>query len=94
MLLGLSLCLAACPREPLPPDTLVMLVESAPETLDRRLAVSAIAENVSGNLIEPGLLRIQNDGRPVPDLAESFRQLDPLTYEAVLRPGLQFHDGT
>jgi len=71
-----------------------MLVESSPETLDRRLAVSAIAENVSGNLIEPGLLRIDNDGRPVPDLAESFSQIDPLTYEAVLRPGLQFHDGT
>jgi len=30
----------------------------------------------------------------VPDLAESFRQIDPVTYEAVLRPGLQFHDGT
>jgi len=72
----------------------VLLVESSPETLDRRLAVSAIAENTSGNLIEPGLLRIGDDGRPVPDLAESFRQIDPVTYEAVLRPGLQFHDGT
>ena len=73
---------------------MVLLVESPPETLDRRLAVSAIAENVSGNLIEPGLLRIDNDGRAVPDLAESFQQIDPLTYEAVLRSGLQFHDGT
>jgi peptide/nickel transport system substrate-binding protein len=72
----------------------VLLVETPPETLDRRQAVSAIAENISGNLIEPGLLRIQDDGRPVPDLAESFRQVDPVTYEAVLRPELQFDDGT
>jgi len=72
----------------------VLLVESSPETLDRRLAVSTIAENVSGNLIEPGLLRIDEDGRAVPDLAETFGQLDAVTYEAVLRPGLRFHDGT
>jgi peptide/nickel transport system substrate-binding protein len=71
-----------------------MLVEFPPETLDRRLAVSAIAENVSGNLIEPGILRIDDSGRAVPDLAESFTQLDPLTYEATLREGLRFHDGT
>jgi peptide/nickel transport system substrate-binding protein len=90
----LGLLLAACPRAPLPPDTLVLLVEFPPETLDRRLAVSAIAENVSGNLIEPGILRIDDDGRPVPDLAESFTQLDPLTYEALLRPGLRFQDGS
>ena len=88
------LVLAGCPRAPLPPGTLVLLVESAPETLDRRLALSAIAENISGNLIEPGLLRIDADGRAVPDLAESLQEVDPLTYEAVLRPGLHFHDGT
>ncbi len=93
-MLGLAALLSACPRQPWPADTLVLLIESPPETLDRRLAVSLFAENIAGNLIEPGLLRIQNDGRPVPDLAESFTQIDPLTYEAVLRPGLHFHDGT
>ncbi len=91
---ALLLACLACSRAPLPPATLVLLVESTPETLDRRLALSAIAENVSGNLIEPGLLRIDDSGRAVPDLAESLRVVDPLTYEATLRPGLRFHDGT
>ena len=88
------LLFCGCPREPLPPDTLVLLIESPPETLDRRLALSAIAENVSGNLIEPGLLRIDSEGRAVPDLAESLVVIDPLTYEITLRAGLLFHDGT
>ncbi|WP_429566699.1 ABC transporter substrate-binding protein [Paraburkholderia sp. JPY419] len=30
----------------------------------------------------------------VPQLAQSWRQLDPVTYEFTLRPGLHFHDGS
>ncbi|MHB8420396.1 MAG: ABC transporter substrate-binding protein [Myxococcales bacterium] len=90
----LALWLAGCPRPALPPDTVVLLVETPPETLDRRLALSAIAENVSGNLLEPGLVRVGEDGRPVPDLAERIEQPDPLTYRFTLRPGLRFHDGS
>ncbi len=86
--------LAGCPRPPLPADTVVLLVESAPETLDRRLALSSVAENVAGNLLEPGLVRVGEDGRPAPDLAERFEQLDPTTWLFTLRPGLRFHDGT
>ncbi|MHB1843844.1 MAG: ABC transporter substrate-binding protein [Deltaproteobacteria bacterium] len=91
---ALLVALAACQRSPLPKDTVVLLVESAPETLDRRLALSSVAENVSGNLLEPGLVRIASDGRPVPDLAERFERVDGTTWLFTLRPGLHFHDGT
>ena len=86
--------LAGCPRPRLAAGTVVLLVESPPETLDRRLALSATAENVSGHLLEPGLLRLGDDGRPTPDLAESFESLDPTTYVFTLRPGLVFSDGS
>jgi peptide/nickel transport system substrate-binding protein len=86
--------LFGCPRAALPADAVVLLVESPPETLDRRLALSSIAENLSGNLLEPGLVRIDDHGRPVPDLAEKFEQLDATTYLFTLRPGLRFHDGS
>jgi peptide/nickel transport system substrate-binding protein len=88
------LILSACPRAAWPPDTVVLLVETPPETLDRRLALSSVAENVSGNLIEPGLIAIADDGRPVPDLAERIDSPDERTYVFTLRAGLRFHDGT
>ncbi|HUB08363.1 MAG TPA: ABC transporter substrate-binding protein [Myxococcales bacterium] len=94
VLAPVALLLAACPRAPLPPDTVVLLVETPPETLDRRLALSAVAENVSGNLLEPGLLRVGEDGRPVPDLADRVEQIDPVTFHFELRPGLRFSDGS
>ena len=31
---------------------------------------------------------------PIPGLAESWRPLDPLTWEFTLRPGVRFHDGS
>jgi len=86
--------LLGCPRGELPADTLVLIVESPPETLDRRLALSYVAENVSGNLLEPGLIRVDDEGQPVPDLAASIEQLDATTYVFTLRPGLKFHDGS
>ncbi len=89
-----ALCLLGCPRAELPADTVVLLVESPPETLDRRLALSYVAENVSGGLLEPGLVRVDDQGQPVPDLAESIDQPDPTTYVFTLRPGLKFHDGS
>ncbi len=90
----LLLTLAGCPRAAWPPDTAVLLVETPPETLDRRLALTSVAENVSGNLIEPGLVAIADDGLPVPDLAERIETPDDHTYEITLREGLRFQDGS
>src|SRR5450432_4393589 len=86
--------LVSCARAALPADTLVVLIQSPPETLDRRLALSAVAEHIAGNLIEPGLMRIGDDGRPVPDLAERLELVDPTHFLATLRPNLRFQDGS
>ena len=38
-------------------------------------------------------MRIDEDLRIVPELAESFEQTSPLTYVATVRRGVRFHDG-
>lgn len=70
-----------------------MLLQSAPESLDRRMTLSAAGQRVA-SLIEPGLVRIDDSGKAVPDLAESFERVGPTRYRFHLRHGLTFHDGT
>ena len=83
---------AACRPEP-PRQGITVLVESPPDTLDDRLALSANGQRLA-QLITPGLVTFDDQSRPVADLAESFRELDATTLEFVLRPDLTFHDGT
>ncbi len=46
------------------------------------------------SLVFDGLMRIDGDGTPRPDLAQSWEVTpDGLTYTFVLRPGLTWHDG-
>ncbi|WP_142846738.1 ABC transporter substrate-binding protein [Telmatospirillum sp. J64-1] len=45
-------------------------------------------------LIYRGLLSYAADGSVRPELAESWRQVDPVTYEFVLRENARFHDGS
>lgn len=40
------------------------------------------------------LVALDPAGRPQPSLAESWTQLDPLTWRFRLRPGVEFHDGS
>ncbi|MDF1563226.1 MAG: ABC transporter substrate-binding protein [Deltaproteobacteria bacterium] len=92
LLYSLSLLVPAC-RAPAPPaDTLRVVVDAAPETLDRRYTLSATAQRIA-SLIAPGLVRIADDGSIAPDLAESFERIGEKRYRFVLREGLRFHDG-
>ncbi len=84
--------IAACHAPAPPAGTLRVVLESAPETLDRRYALSATAQRIA-SLIQPGLVRIADDGRIVPDLAERFERVGERRYRFVLREGLTFHDG-
>src|SRR5690606_4408676 len=53
---------------------------------------SATADLVA--LLFDGLMSIEGDGTPTPDLAERWEATpDGLTYTFVLRPGLAWHDG-
>ncbi len=87
LLLTLASCDAAAPS-----GALVLAIPAPPETLDRRFALSTDAMRLC-ELVTPGLTRIDAEGRAVPELAERFEALDPLTWRFTLRDGLRFSDG-
>ena len=74
-------------------DELVIDVAGGPDNLDPALTRSSrdwtILHSIYDALIEMGPA-----GDLVPLAAERFEAIDDLTYEAVLRPGLTFHDGS
>ena len=82
-----------CRKEAPEPDGITVLLESPPDSLDDRFALTANGQRLAA-LITPGLLAIDNASQPVPVLAESFREVSPTVMEFTLRPGLTFHDGT
>ncbi|MBX5480982.1 MAG: ABC transporter substrate-binding protein [Myxococcaceae bacterium] len=84
--------LAAC-RSGSPPSGITVLIESPPDSIDDRMALSANGQRIA-QLITPGLVTFNDESEPVPDLAESFRWVDDRTLEFTLRPGLTFHDGS
>lgn len=89
--MALVLLVTAC-RPEVRPAGLTLLIESPPDSLDNRLALSANGERLA-QLIAPGLVTFDEAGRAVPDLAVAFAWLDPVTLEVRLRQGLVFHGG-
>jgi peptide/nickel transport system substrate-binding protein len=69
-----------------PPRTIIDIDPHGPNALLREsvLVQRQIFEN---------LVRFENN-KPVPGLAESWKQLDDKTWEFKLRPGVKFHDGS
>ena len=69
---------------------LYMEFDSAPKTLDPQLASSIAEETVVKSLFE-GLIRLDENGKPVPAAAESFTvSNDELTYTFKLRGGMKW----
>ncbi len=62
-------------------------------TLDPAIPGNALTETILRNMFD-GLLTRDPQMRIVPEIAESWRRVDKLTYEFKLRPGVRFHDGT
>ncbi len=87
LLLSVSACRSEARR-----DGITVLIEAPPDSLDDRMALSANGQRIA-QLVMPGLVIFNDASEPVPDLAESFRELDATTLEFVLREGLTFHDG-
>jgi len=85
---GLIACRSESPRQ-----GVTVLLESSPDSLDDRLALTANGQRVA-QLIAPGLVTFNDQSEVVPALAASFRFIDARTVEFILRPGLTFHDGT
>src|SRR5438477_8958914 len=49
--------------------------------------------NVAAHIFDYLVLRDERQ-KPIPGLAESWRNIDPLTWEFKLRKGVKFHDGS
>ncbi len=71
----------------------MVLLESSPDSLDIRLALSTAGQRIA-QLISPGLINFDDQSRPAPDLAREYQWLDSRTLEFTLREHLTFHDGT
>ena len=86
------LCGAACRQGRPEGDAIVVAMANAPLNLDPRVGADEASQKAH-QLLYNSLVRIDDQLRIVPELAESIEQPDPLTYVARLRPGVLFHDG-
>ena len=68
----------------------VVLMNAEPVSLDPMFTQSDANVILS---IHEGLYRLDNAGKVVPAVAESIRNVDPLTWEIKIRRGLTFHNG-
>lgn len=76
-----------------PDDTLVVLLDGAVKDLDPRFALNSGDVKLS-RLIVPGLTSVNHPSlEPQPELAERIEQVNELTWDVHLRPGLRFSDG-
>jgi peptide/nickel transport system substrate-binding protein len=74
------------------PGTLIVGVRASPNNLDPRYATDEASQRVD-QLVFNSLMDFGDDLRVRPTLAERLDNPDPLTYVAVLRHGVKFHDG-
>lgn len=90
--LVLAWSLAACGTA-LPANRIVTLaVLSSPNSLDPRVGSDETSQRAH-QLIYDNLLSLDGQLRVTGGLASSWTQVDPLTYDVVLRQGVRFHDG-
>ncbi|MBA3884412.1 MAG: ABC transporter substrate-binding protein, partial [Acidobacteria bacterium] len=73
-------------------DAIVVGMTNSPINLDPRVGADEASQKAH-QLLYSTLMRIDDQLRIVPELAESVEQPDPLTYIAHLRRGVLFHDG-
>jgi peptide/nickel transport system substrate-binding protein len=86
------LALAACGPGRADGDAIVVGMTNSPINLDPRVGADEASQKAH-QLLYSSLVRIDDQLRIVPSLAESLEQLDSLTYVARLRRGVAFHDG-
>jgi peptide/nickel transport system substrate-binding protein len=87
-LLSLTGCSATRPS----PQTVTMVIENSPTSLDPRIGVDAFSEHI-GSLIFDSLVHRNAHFNLEPWLATSWETPDPLTYRFHLRTDVLFHNG-
>ncbi len=70
-----------------------LAMSSEPSSMDPHYHNLFSNINVSEHVFE-SLIKLDQDSRIVPGLAESWRLVDPTTWELKLRKGAKFHDGS
>jgi peptide/nickel transport system substrate-binding protein len=81
-----------CQEKRSDPNTIVVGIPNSPAILDPRIGADEASQKAH-QLIFNTLVRIDNDLRIVPELAERLEPADPVTYVAHLRRGVKFHNG-
>jgi peptide/nickel transport system substrate-binding protein len=90
--LGAAAVAIACAQDGRRSGAIVVATTNSPAMLDPRIATDEASQKAQ-QLIFNTLVRVDNELRIVPELAERLDQPDPLTYVARLRRGVLFHNG-
>lgn len=73
-------------------DSMTIVLDREPVSLDP-VGVYVSVKSLVDNCIYDTLIKIDNDGNTVPCLAETWEQVDELTWKFTLRDGVKFHNG-
>ena len=92
LVLAVILSLTGCGATPPSPQTVTMVIESSPTSLDPRIGVDSQSEHIS-SLIFDSLVHKNAHFNLDPWLATSWETPDPLTYRFHLRTDVHFHNG-
>jgi peptide/nickel transport system substrate-binding protein len=90
--LCITLAMTGCAASRPSPQTVTMVIESSPNSLDLRIGVDVQSEHI-GSLIFDSLVHKDAHFNLEPWLATSWETPDPLTYRFHLRNGVHFHNG-
>lgn len=94
VVLLLILSMTGCPNKIDRPSGkwLVIGIENNPTSLDPRFATDAASSRLNG-IIYSSLVKLDDSGLPIGDLAQSFDMPDDLTYRFQMKRDVLFHNG-
>jgi peptide/nickel transport system substrate-binding protein len=91
-IVSVTLAASGCVSQRESPDYIVVGMTNSAVNLDPRVGADEASQKAH-QLLYNTLVRIDDNLRIVPHLAESLEHPDPLTYVVKLRRGVQFHNG-
>lgn len=92
LLLSALLLLGGCGEASNGQEGIKVGLSQLPMSLDPRYATDAASHRVQ-EFLHRGLVYLDDQFLPRPDLAESWQHPDPLIWEFTLKPNVRFHDG-
>lgn len=81
------------PSLPVHNGILSIALNGSPTNIDPRYATDAYSHQII-ELCYNGLMKKDDRGSPIPDLAESVKTVSKVRYEVTLKEGVTFHDGS